>query len=112
MMLYRYLCRNNGHEAEVSEVSTEAAIKQALRVEVWSGSYGGIEESQEGGGEGRRSSECSICLMEFKDGEFCCVLPSCNHNFHVHCIENWLRLNKTCPLCRTFVRLLIIKSAQ
>ena len=24
----------------------------------------------------------------------------CNHTFHLHCIDTWLRKNRTCPLCR------------
>ena len=24
----------------------------------------------------------------------------CNHTFHVHCIDKWLTVNNTCPLCR------------
>ena len=24
----------------------------------------------------------------------------CNHTFHLHCIDTWLRKNRTCPICR------------
>jgi len=26
---------------------------------------------------------------------------ACNHTFHHHCIQQWFRVNKSCPLCRT-----------
>lgn len=25
----------------------------------------------------------------------------CNHTFHLHCIDRWLKDNRTCPMCRT-----------
>ena len=25
---------------------------------------------------------------------------ACNHTFHHHCIQQWFRVNNTCPLCR------------
>ncbi|KAK4719493.1 hypothetical protein R3W88_017831 [Solanum pinnatisectum] len=37
-------------------------------------------------------SECLICLEEFRMGNVVCGLP-CAHNFHVECIDEWLRLN-------------------
>ncbi|XP_044947271.1 E3 ubiquitin-protein ligase ATL15-like [Hordeum vulgare subsp. vulgare] len=47
-------------------------------------------------------SECPICLEEFKVGNEVCGLP-CAHNFHVECIDQWLRLNVKCPRCRCSV---------
>ncbi|XP_075664349.1 E3 ubiquitin-protein ligase SIRP1-like [Castanea sativa] len=42
---------------------------------------------------------CSICLEEFEVGSEARVMP-CKHRFHSSCIENWLRVRRTCPLCR------------
>ncbi|KXS18326.1 hypothetical protein M427DRAFT_132703 [Gonapodya prolifera JEL478] len=41
---------------------------------------------------------CVICLMAYEDGE---VLKRlwCGHHFHTECVAEWLRHNKTCPLC-------------
>ncbi|KAK9049173.1 hypothetical protein SSX86_031860, partial [Deinandra increscens subsp. villosa] len=47
-------------------------------------------------------SECPICLEEFHDGNEVRGLP-CAHNFHVACIDEWLRLNVKCPRCRCSV---------
>ncbi|XP_044961260.1 probable E3 ubiquitin-protein ligase ATL44 [Hordeum vulgare subsp. vulgare] len=44
--------------------------------------------------------ECAICLAEFTDGESVRVLPRCGHNFHVVCVDAWLRTCGTCPSCR------------
>ncbi|KAF7818868.1 RING-H2 finger protein ATL70 [Senna tora] len=44
---------------------------------------------------------CSICLGDYKDSDMVRVLPDCAHLFHVSCIDPWLRIHPTCPLCRT-----------
>ncbi|XP_058085459.1 RING-H2 finger protein ATL70-like [Magnolia sinica] len=47
------------------------------------------------------SSCCSICLADYKDTDMLRLLPDCSHIFHVKCVDNWLRLHPTCPVCRT-----------
>ncbi|KAK9203110.1 hypothetical protein WN943_013364 [Citrus x changshan-huyou] len=47
-------------------------------------------------------SECPICLEEFHVGNEVRGLP-CAHNFHIECIDEWLRLNVKCPRCRCSV---------
>ncbi|KAJ9568253.1 hypothetical protein OSB04_004219 [Centaurea solstitialis] len=47
-------------------------------------------------------SDCPICLEEFHVGQGVRGLP-CAHNFHVSCIDKWLRLNVKCPRCRCSV---------
>ncbi|XP_073138173.1 RING-H2 finger protein ATL63-like [Henckelia pumila] len=44
--------------------------------------------------------ECVICLSAFEDGQVGRRLPSCNHAFHVECIDMWLHTHTTCPMCR------------
>ncbi|KAI4300535.1 hypothetical protein L6164_033904 [Bauhinia variegata] len=44
---------------------------------------------------------CSICLGDYKDTDILRQLSDCGHLFHIKCIDPWLRLNPTCPLCRT-----------
>ncbi|KAL0560802.1 hypothetical protein IC582_001216 [Cucumis melo] len=48
------------------------------------------------------SISCSICLEEFEDGEIGRILPNCDHFFHVGCIDQWLHLHGSCPICRKF----------
>ncbi|KAI5063716.1 hypothetical protein GOP47_0022263, partial [Adiantum capillus-veneris] len=43
---------------------------------------------------------CPICLSDFADGERIRVLPSCQHGFHVTCIDTWLAQHTSCPTCR------------
>ena len=43
--------------------------------------------------------DCSICLESMDDAKKCGVL-SCAHVFHTWCIEEWLAIGHSCPLCR------------
>ncbi|XP_015896428.2 RING-H2 finger protein ATL20 [Ziziphus jujuba] len=43
---------------------------------------------------------CPICLSEYRPKETLRTIPECNHYFHSDCIDEWLRVNATCPLCR------------
>ncbi|KAI3823694.1 hypothetical protein L1987_05134 [Smallanthus sonchifolius] len=45
-------------------------------------------------------STCAICLSEYKPKESLRTIPECNHYFHADCIDEWLKLNATCPVCR------------
>lgn len=44
-------------------------------------------------------AECCICLSSYEDGVELRDLP-CSHHFHGTCINKWLRINATCPLCK------------
>lgn len=52
------------------------------------------------------SEVCAICLDNLLEGEFCRVLPGCNHVFHLNCVDKWLLKSPVCPVCRSSVRLL------
>ncbi|KAK2651661.1 hypothetical protein Ddye_011517 [Dipteronia dyeriana] len=48
--------------------------------------------------------DCAVCLSKLVcAGEMFRVLKACKHGFHGHCIDAWLKLHSTCPLCRTNV---------
>ncbi|CAL1401973.1 unnamed protein product [Linum trigynum] len=42
---------------------------------------------------------CSICLEQVSRGELVRSLP-CLHQFHTNCIDQWLRQQGTCPVCK------------
>ncbi|XP_071738839.1 RING-H2 finger protein ATL70-like [Rutidosis leptorrhynchoides] len=46
------------------------------------------------------SSVCSICLADYKGKDVLRLLPECGHLFHVKCIDTWLKVHPTCPVCR------------
>lgn len=71
------------------------------------------DSDSEGGGEGgfvapgtdkerQVSAEdalCCICLGTYVDGVELRELP-CTHHFHVDCVDKWLKINASCPLCK------------
>ncbi|PNY14984.1 E3 ubiquitin-protein ligase at1g12760-like protein [Trifolium pratense] len=44
-------------------------------------------------------AECCICLSAYDDGVELRQLP-CGHHFHCTCVDKWLQINATCPLCK------------
>ncbi|XP_044503792.1 RING-H2 finger protein ATL68-like [Mangifera indica] len=53
-----------------------------------------------GGGFDSNNTTCSICLCEYKDYEMLRMMPECRHFFHLGCVDAWLKLNGSCPVCR------------
>ncbi|XP_004499794.1 putative RING-H2 finger protein ATL69 [Cicer arietinum] len=56
-------------------------------------------------GESRRlpkpnEGPCAICLSDYLPKETIRCVPDCQHCFHVECVDEWLRMSATCPLCR------------
>jgi len=47
-------------------------------------------------------SACAICAESYVAGQPIRVLPcpSHMHHFHLECIDKWLRVNASCPICR------------
>lgn len=46
---------------------------------------------------------CVVCLGEYAHGCSVKQLPDCGHHFHAPCIDAWLRVNASCPLCKARV---------
>ncbi|XP_008791159.2 E3 ubiquitin-protein ligase At1g63170-like isoform X2 [Phoenix dactylifera] len=42
---------------------------------------------------------CCICLAKYGDREEVRQLP-CSHLFHLRCVDQWLRIISSCPLCK------------
>ncbi|CAH8380757.1 unnamed protein product [Eruca vesicaria subsp. sativa] len=43
---------------------------------------------------------CPICLSEYACKDTVRCIPECEHCFHIECIDAWLKIHGTCPLCR------------
>ncbi|KAL3616078.1 hypothetical protein CASFOL_040372 [Castilleja foliolosa] len=66
------------------------------------------DEEEEHGGHlqethGRRLIPTNFLMrLDYEDGDTLTVL-SCKHLYHSKCINNWLQINKVCPVCSTEV---------
>ncbi|XP_050237585.1 putative RING-H2 finger protein ATL21A [Mercurialis annua] len=49
---------------------------------------------------GPNHNTCAICLGEYRSKETLRCIPECNHCFHAECIDEWLKMNNSCPVCR------------
>lgn len=44
---------------------------------------------------------CSVCLDDMRPREPSIVeMTKCRHTFHQDCIDRWLTIHSTCPICR------------
>ncbi|KAL8494920.1 hypothetical protein ACS0TY_019186 [Phlomoides rotata] len=49
---------------------------------------------------GPNGATCPICLGDYHPKDTVRSIPECEHCFHSDCVDEWLRLNGTCPVCR------------
>ncbi|PWA83793.1 zinc finger, RING/FYVE/PHD-type [Artemisia annua] len=52
------------------------------------------------GGTADYISCCTICLADYKPTDVLRLLSECGHMFHESCIDTWLKVHRTCPVCR------------
>ncbi|XP_071702443.1 E3 ubiquitin-protein ligase At4g11680-like [Rutidosis leptorrhynchoides] len=78
--------------------------------------HGNNKESQSGPGEGGvvaagtenervlsgEDAVCCICLAKYANNDELRELP-CTHFFHKECVDKWLKINASCPLCKNEV---------
>ncbi|KAK9691431.1 hypothetical protein RND81_09G196200 [Saponaria officinalis] len=48
--------------------------------------------------EEAETDSCVICRLDYEDDDALTTLP-CKHLYHSDCINNWLEINKACPVC-------------
>jgi len=49
-------------------------------------------------------NNCSICRETFANDDIVRRINSCQHVFHMNCLDTWLETHTSCPICRTDVR--------
>ncbi|KAF0896530.1 hypothetical protein E2562_024386 [Oryza meyeriana var. granulata] len=61
----------------------------------------GKRKYEEPRGGDAESTECVICIEEFKVGDDLSTMPCAHrHRFHDKCLAKWLARSRSCPLCR------------
>ncbi|GAY39288.1 hypothetical protein CUMW_043200 [Citrus unshiu] len=109
-----YLCRKvgSGHQSQlgrrrrpITEISTAITLPppaivvnglDRLTIE----SYPKTLLGESGRLPKPNDNTCSICLGEYEPKQTLRTIPECNHYFHAECIDKWLRMNASCPVCR------------
>ncbi|XP_024541343.1 E3 ubiquitin-protein ligase At1g63170 isoform X1 [Selaginella moellendorffii] len=101
--------QNRGASAEVIAALPTYKFKSRPSSESKDGSESDSEGSNEGGFVAAGTDKeravsaddavCCICLARYRDGEPLREL-SCTHHFHVDCVDKWLKINASCPLCK------------
>lgn len=86
--LHPYLDRRNG--------MSEKEINRLPRRRFGQGDGGGQEGSVDS------NLECSVCLEDFEKDEVLITL-ACGHHYHERCLVPWIRINRTCPMCREVI---------
>lgn len=97
-MLEEYL-ENTLSECKIDEYKKEQ-IKKKANYFIYFLNINPQDEISKGG-DGTEDEDCSICLntIENDDSSLTCPYKE-SHKFHQQCILEWLKINKTCPLCR------------
>jgi len=47
---------------------------------------------------------CAICRADIQENAIIRKINGCGHFFHHNCLDNWLKNNHTCPVCRQSLR--------
>ncbi|BAT11911.1 probable E3 ubiquitin-protein ligase ATL45 [Oryza sativa Japonica Group] len=56
-----------------------------------------------GAKKGPLVEDCPVCLEAFAGDDGVKVVPACGHVFHAACIDQWLAVRNSCPVCRCAV---------
>jgi hypothetical protein len=51
-----------------------------------------------------KTDNCTICMSDFCKSERYKVLEKCKHEFHDMCLDEWLKVEKKCPICKESVK--------
>ncbi|CAL9108756.1 unnamed protein product [Musa textilis] len=105
-ILYAIADQEGASEDDISQLSKYKfrKIEDSEKIDEISGTFGGIMTECGSDPPVERTlsaddAECCICLCAYEDGVELRELP-CGHHFHCGCIDKWLHINATCPLCK------------
>ncbi|KAF2318160.1 hypothetical protein GH714_001737 [Hevea brasiliensis] len=110
ILLTVYLCTRRGpsppdpssHDGVSSSSDVQdPSFSVTINIEVPLNTYPKIlfSDAKHEKGDSRIASS-SICLVEYSDNDVLRLLPDCGHVFHVQCVDQWLKVHPTCPICR------------
>ncbi|KAM6339886.1 RING finger protein 215 isoform 1-T1 [Alca torda] len=84
---------------EPSEQDAELDLKQHIRQRLSALKTRRYHPGKPLQSRGCEIDSCAVCLDQFHKSQWLRVLP-CSHEFHRDCVDPWLLLQQTCPLCK------------
>ncbi|TKY74677.1 E3 ubiquitin-protein ligase [Spatholobus suberectus] len=85
---YKFKMKKNNSKEESNSTVGEGGVVAA-----------GTEKERLISGE---DAVCCICLAKYENNDELRELP-CSHLFHKDCVDKWLKINASCPLCKSEV---------
>lgn len=73
--------------------------------QIATGSTVSTVDTEENTAEGvTEENTCAICQDVIAEGSQVRTLNSCEHSFHIGCIDTWFQSHVNCPVCRHDIR--------
>lgn len=85
---------------DINNVPTKFEGIIVSRIEIPEEQHRQINEKEEDDNKDNDGFECGICIERFKKTEFVTTLKDCKHQFHKHCVSQWIKNKGLCPFCR------------
>ncbi|XP_019705998.1 E3 ubiquitin-protein ligase At1g63170 isoform X2 [Elaeis guineensis] len=89
-----FISNTLGYNMNLASADRGASDDQISRLPHWQ--FKKVEPMSDTASE---NTECCICLAKYRDREEVRQLP-CSHLFHLRCVDQWLRIISSCPLCK------------
>ncbi|XP_009461000.1 PREDICTED: RING finger protein 215 [Nipponia nippon] len=84
---------------DLTEQDAELDLKQHIRRQLLALKSRRYHPGKPLRSQGCEIDSCAVCLDQFHKSQWLRVLP-CSHEFHRDCVDPWLLLQQTCPLCK------------
>lgn len=94
---------NTNEDGQANTSSTSEGLSTSTLDKISQFEYN-LNDSKKGKDMRYHNKVCSICMDNFAQGDMIRLLPGCGHTFHSECVDEWLSLHATCPICRMDTR--------
>jgi len=95
-------------QQQISQLPTEVIRESDVNANGTNGGGGSSSTAHNTAGDDqpitrtRSNLNCTVCLEDIVPGDTVRTLP-CLHRFHTACIDRWLALHNSCPICKTAI---------
>ncbi|KAG6592112.1 E3 ubiquitin-protein ligase, partial [Cucurbita argyrosperma subsp. sororia] len=88
-----------GYNINMASTDKGASDDQISELPCWRYKASSKQPDSNNKGLPKEDPECCICLVKYRDEEEVRELP-CSHLFHLKCVDKWLSITSSCPLCK------------